>query len=104
MKKIKDEEEYFLSGWEDREENEEYRNQCLSRQLQHPMQTTAKPIERPKLPYRTHTRNRSKEHCSSKFSDVSNLRKDKEFLQQYLRKESQTSAETHRTFLHEDSQ
>ena len=33
MKKVKDEEEYFLSGWEDRGENEEYGSQGLTRQL-----------------------------------------------------------------------
>lgn len=104
MKKVKEEEEYFLSGWEDREENEEYGGQGLSRQMQQQMLGAVKTVERPKVPYRTHTRYRSKEHCSSKFSDVTNLRKDKAFLQQYLRKETQNSAETHRTFLLEDSQ
>lgn len=37
MKKVKEEEEYFLSGWEDREENEEYGGQGMSRQMQQPM-------------------------------------------------------------------
>lgn len=33
MKKVREEEEYFISGWEDREENEEYSGQRLSRQI-----------------------------------------------------------------------